>query len=56
MNDPKGQEPSPELVAPYCGGCGHRFFSEPRITQDVALKLAVDRRCHYCVDEEEMSS
>lgn len=38
-------------VAPYCGGCGHRFFNEPYLTQEEADKQAESRRCHYCIEE-----
>jgi hypothetical protein len=40
-----------ELVHPYCGGCGHRFFKEPQIPSDEATKLAQNRRCHYCIED-----
>ncbi len=40
-----------EMVTPYCGGCGHRFFAEPAIAADDAKKEAVKRRCYYCLDD-----
>lgn len=42
-----------ELINPYCGGCGHNFFHEPKITKKEAKKYAETRRCRYCVEEME---
>ena len=41
-----------ELVVPYCGGCGHLYFNEPKITLEEARKQAETRRCHYCHEDE----
>jgi len=39
------------LINPYCGGCGHNFFYEAKITKEEAKKRAKTRRCHYCIEE-----
>jgi hypothetical protein len=40
-----------EMVHPYCGGCGHRFFREMRIPAAQTDEEAKTRRCEYCLDE-----
>ena len=39
-------------VVPYCGGCGHRFYGEPEVSEEEARRAAVTRRCRYCRDDE----
>jgi hypothetical protein len=41
-----------ELVYPYCGGCGHRFFDLTKVTQAEAEDRAKTTKCHYCLDDE----
>jgi hypothetical protein len=40
-----------ELVTPYCGGCGHLYFAEAKITLAEAREKAKTRRCHYCDED-----
>lgn len=45
---------SDELIHPYCGGCGHRFFNEnPIPIADAAAKAKVTRCC-YCLEDEKV--
>jgi hypothetical protein len=50
---PKQEVEQKDLVSPYCGGCGHRFYYEPKLTQREAAERAKTRRCHYCIEDEE---
>lgn len=51
MDTPQNEKPTEELVSPYCGGCGHNFFHEPKITLTEAREKAKTRRCHYCIED-----
>src|ERR1035438_3671938 len=46
------QKPDDQTVVPYCGGCGHLYFNEPKVTLAQAQESAKTRRCHYCIDDE----
>src|ERR1019366_6608319 len=39
------------VVVPYCGGCGHLYFNEPKLTLKEAQEKAKTLRCHYCLEE-----
>lgn len=41
-----------EMVTPYCGGCGHLYFNEPKLTLEEAQRQAKTRRCSYCHEEQ----
>ena len=40
-----------KMVHPYCGGCGHNFFQEPKIPEYKAKAKAKSRLCGYCLEE-----
>ena len=39
-----------ELIYPYCGGCGHIFYSMPKETPEEAAAKASSRTCGYCME------
>jgi hypothetical protein len=47
----KEQEPQEEMVHPWCGGCGHNYFREPKIPLSKAEERAKTDRCHYCIED-----
>jgi len=36
---------------PYCGGCGHRFFDMPMLTESEANEKSKSLICHYCRED-----
>jgi hypothetical protein len=47
----KYDDKTAEPMAPYCGGCGHRFFGEPYVLPSEAREKAKTRRCLYCIED-----
>ncbi len=37
----------------YCGGCGHKYFNEPKVSLARAEEMAKTVRCYYCLEDAE---
>lgn len=42
-----------ESIVVYCGGCGHLYFNEPRVSIARADEIAKSLRCKYCIEDAE---
>jgi hypothetical protein len=40
-----------ENTVVYCGGCGHLYFNEPKVSLARAEEIAKTLRCTYCIED-----